>query len=69
VLRASIDWARHQEARSWELRSSTTLAELLIERGERDMARALLAPLYNWFTEGLDTHDLKAARSVLESLG
>jgi class 3 adenylate cyclase/tetratricopeptide (TPR) repeat protein len=68
VLRASIDWARQQQAKSWELRSSTTLAKLLIERGQRDIARALLAPIYNWFTEGFDTHDLKVAQKVLESL-
>jgi class 3 adenylate cyclase/tetratricopeptide (TPR) repeat protein len=69
TLRASIDWARHQQAKSWELRSSTTLAHLLIERGERNAARELLAPIYNWFTEGFDTHDLVAARKLLESLG
>lgn len=67
-LRAAIDWARQQQAKSWELRSSMTLAELLIERGDRAAARALLAPIYGWFTEGLDTHDLTAARSLLKSL-
>jgi tetratricopeptide (TPR) repeat protein len=67
-LRASIDWARRQQARSWELRSSTTLAELLAARGQRDAACELLAPIYNWFTEGFGTHDLKAARTTLESL-
>jgi predicted ATPase len=68
VLRASIDWARHQQAKSWELRSSTTLAQLLLERGRRDAARDLLAPIYNWFTEGFDTHDLTAARTLLKLL-
>jgi tetratricopeptide (TPR) repeat protein len=67
-LRAAIDWARQQQAKSWELRASTTLAELLVERGQRDAARWLLAPIYNWFTEGFDTHDVKAARGLLESL-
>jgi predicted ATPase len=67
-LRASIDCARQQQAKSWELRSSTTLAELLAERGQRDAASELLAPIYNWFTEGFDTHDLRVARSLLESL-
>ena len=67
-LRASIDWARQQQAKSWELRSSTTLAELLAERGQRDAARELLAPIHNWFTEGFDTHDLKAAKTLLEQL-
>ena len=67
-LRASIECARRQQARSWELRSSTTLAELLIECGQRDAARQLLAPIYDWFTEGFDTHDLKAARALLEDI-
>jgi class 3 adenylate cyclase/tetratricopeptide (TPR) repeat protein len=68
-LRASIEWARRQQARSWELRSSTTLAELLIECGQRDAARDLLKPIYEWFKEGLDTYDLKAARAMLEHIG
>jgi len=68
VLRTSIDWARQQEAKSWELRSSTTLAQLLVARGQRDAARELLTPIYDWFTEGFDTHDLTAARTLLESL-
>jgi predicted ATPase len=68
-LRASIDCARGQNAKSWELRSSTTLAELLLrDRGRRDEARELLKPTYEWFKEGFDTHDLKAARSLLEDL-
>jgi predicted ATPase len=67
-LRASIEWAREQQAKSWELRSSTTLAQLLLERSQRDAAREVLAPIYNWFTEGFDTHDLRAARTLLDSL-
>lgn len=67
-LRASIDWARQQQARSWELRSSTTLAELLVEREHRDAARELLAPIYGWFTEGFETKDLKDAKALLDEL-
>src|SRR5262249_45045972 len=67
-LRASIAWARQQQAKSWELRSSTTLAELLVARGERTAAGDLLAPVYDWFTEGFDTRDLKAARGLLENV-
>jgi class 3 adenylate cyclase len=67
-LRASIDWAHRQQAKSWELRSSTTLAELLTARGHHNTARALLEPIYKGFTKGLDTHDLKVARTTLESL-
>jgi hypothetical protein len=40
-----------------------------MEGGRRDAARELLAPVYNWFTEGFETHDLKAARSLLDELG
>jgi predicted ATPase len=67
-LRASIEWAREQQAKSWELRSATTLAELLATRGQRDAARELLAPVYGWFTEGFGTRDLKAAHRLLECL-
>jgi hypothetical protein len=67
-LRASIDWARHQQAKSWELRSSTTLAQLLRERGDQNGARDLLGPIYGWFTEGFNTHDLRVARDLLDSL-
>jgi class 3 adenylate cyclase/tetratricopeptide (TPR) repeat protein len=67
-LRASIDVARSQQARSWELRASTTLARMLAERGDRGAARDLVTPIYAWFTEGFDTHDLKQARQLLEDL-
>jgi class 3 adenylate cyclase/tetratricopeptide (TPR) repeat protein len=67
-LRASIAVAREQRAKSWELRTSTTLARLLAERSERRAAHDLLAPVYGWFTEGLDTHDLEAARTLLDQL-
>jgi tetratricopeptide (TPR) repeat protein len=67
-LRAAIDWAREQHGKSWELRAATTLAELLCGRGERDAARDLLSPIYGWFTEGFETHDLKAARTLLAEL-
>jgi class 3 adenylate cyclase/tetratricopeptide (TPR) repeat protein len=67
-LRASIDCARRQEARSWELRSSTTLAELVAADGRGEAARDVLSPIYSWFTEGFETHDLKAARSLLDEL-
>ena len=67
-LRASIEWARRQHAKSWELRSSTTLAELLVDGGRREAAHELLSPIYGWFTEGLDTADLQAARALLDEL-
>jgi class 3 adenylate cyclase/tetratricopeptide (TPR) repeat protein len=67
-LRASIDCAREQQARAWELRSSTTLAELLARRGQHEAARDLLAPIYQWFSEGAETRDLIEARELLETL-
>ena len=68
ALRAAIDFAREQQAKSWELRATTTLARHLAERGERRPARELLAPVYQWFTEGFDTKDLQDARSLLDEL-
>ena len=67
-LRASIECARGQQAKSWELRSSKTLAELLIKCGQRDAARQLLEPIYDWFTEGFDTLDLKEVKTLLYEL-
>jgi len=67
-LQASIEWGRRQQAKSWELRTATTLAELYIADRQFGAAREVLAPVYNWFTEGFATHDVKAARRVLESL-
>jgi len=67
-LRAAVDCARQQGAKSWELRSATTLAALLARRGQRDAAREVLSPIYRWFTEGADTKDLIDARVLLEEL-
>ena len=68
ILRASINCAREQQARSWELRSSTTLATLLLSHGKRDEARSLLTPICEWFTEGTETPDLADARELLQKL-
>ena len=65
---ASLDWAREQHAKSWELRTSISLARLWLARGKRRQAHELLAPIYNWFTEGFDTKDLKDARALLDEL-
>jgi len=65
---ASLDWARQQQAKSWELRTSTSLARLWQRQGKRNEARKLLAPVYNWFTEGFDTRDLKEAKALLDEL-
>ena len=65
---ASLDWAREQQGRSWELRTSTSLARLWQAQGKRKEAYELLAPIYDWFTEGFDTKDLKDAKALLEEL-
>jgi len=60
--------ARAQQAKSWELRTATSLARLWRDQGKRDEARDLLAPIYNWFTEGFDTLDLKEAKALIGEL-
>ena len=60
--------ARRQQAKSWELRAATSLAQLWQQQGKRAEARQLLAEVYGWFTEGFDTADLQEARALLEEL-
>ena len=60
--------ARQQQAKSWELRASMSLARLWRDQGKVPQARELLAPVYGWFTEGFDTRDLKEAKALLEAL-
>jgi predicted ATPase len=60
---------RGQSAKWWELRATVSLARLLAKQGRRDEARAILAEIYNWFTEGFDTADLKEAKALLDELG
>jgi hypothetical protein len=67
-FRAAIDVARSQKAKSWELRSTTTYAQLLANRGDRTWAREMLLGIYGWFTEGFDTKDLREARLLLDAL-
>jgi adenylate cyclase len=69
AFRTAIDVARQQCAKSLELRGTTSLARLLAKQGKRDEARSMLAGIYNWFTEGFDTADLKDAQALLEELG
>ena len=64
----SLDIARRQSARSWELRAVMSLASLWRDQGKREQARDLLAPVYGWFTEGFDTADLKEAKGLLDEL-
>jgi predicted ATPase/DNA-binding winged helix-turn-helix (wHTH) protein len=64
----AIEVARKQSAKSWELRATMSLARLLRDTGRRDKAHTMLAEIYNWFTEGFDTADLKDAKALLEEL-
>ena len=60
--------ARGQQAKSWELRAATTLARLLAGRGDRDEAVAVLKPVHDWFTEGLQTKDYLDSSLLLDEL-
>ena len=64
----AIDAAQSQSAKSWELRAATSLAKLWQSQGKNQEAHDLLAPIYDWFTEGFDTADLKEAKALLEEL-
>jgi len=65
----ALDIARNQQAKSFELRATTSLARLWQSQGKRDEARQVLGDVYGWFTEGFDTADLKDAKALLEMLG
>jgi predicted ATPase len=64
----ALTLARQRQARAWELRAVTSLARLWRQQGQREAARALLAPVYGRFTEGFDTTDLKEAKALLDEL-
>jgi predicted ATPase len=67
-LQHALAIARHQQAKSWELRAAVSLGRLWRQQGKRAEAHALLAPLYGWFTEGFDTPELQEAKLLLEEL-
>ena len=67
-LQRALGVARRQEAKSLELRATTSLARLWQQQGKRQEAHDLLAPVYHWFTEGFDTADLQEAKALLEEL-
>ena len=60
--------ARQQQARSWELRTAMSMARLWRDQGKPQQARELLAPVYDWFTEGFETLDLRRAKPLLDEL-
>ena len=64
----ALEVARSQEAKGWELRTAISLARLWQSGGKRKEAHDLLASVYNWFTEGFDTKDLKEAKALLDDL-
>ena len=64
----ALDVARHQQAKSYELRAAMSLSRLWQQQGKSAEARELLAPLYGWFTEGFDTQDLREAKALLSEL-
>jgi predicted ATPase len=65
-FRQALGWARRKEALSWELRAATSLARMWRDQGRSKEARKLLAPIFDRFTEGFDTADLKTAKSLLD---
>jgi class 3 adenylate cyclase/predicted ATPase len=67
--RQAIQVAQQQQAKSLELRAATSLSRLLQKQGRKEEARQMLEEVYDWFTEGFDTADLKEARALLEELG
>jgi len=67
-FRRAIEAAQRQQARSWELRATTSLCRLWQKQGKQKEARQVLAGIYGWFTEGFDTPDLKEAKALLEEL-
>jgi class 3 adenylate cyclase/predicted ATPase len=64
----AIEIARQQQAKSWELRATTSLARLWQSQGKKAEAQKILADVYNWFTEGFDTKDLQEAKALLQEL-
>jgi len=68
LYRKALSIAAEQEAKMWELRAGVSLARLRRNQGRRTEARDLLAPIYDWFTEGFDTPDLKEAKALLDEL-
>ena len=67
-LRQAIEVAHRQSAKWWELRATTSLARLLRDTDRPDAGRVILAEIYNRFTEGFDTPDLKDAKALLDEL-
>ena len=67
-FRDAIALAQKMSAKAWELRTTISLTRLLAQQGRRHEARAMLAEIYGWFTEGFDTADLRDAKALLDEL-
>src|SRR5262245_12002831 len=67
-FKKAIEIARHQQAKSLELRAVMSLSRLWQQQGKKAEARQILAEIYGWFTEGFDTKDLQEAKALLEAL-
>ena len=67
-FRQAITIAQRQQTKSWELRATLSLVRFLMKQNRRDEARSMLTEVYNWFTEGFDTADLKEAKVLLDEL-
>lgn len=68
LLQKALGVARSQHAKTLELRAAVDLAKLWMDRGRREEAIKMLAPIYGWFTEGFETQDLKQAKALLDQL-
>jgi predicted ATPase len=68
ALRRALTIAQQQQARWWELRAATSLAQHLRDEGRNAEACSVLKPVFDWFTEGFDTPDLKHAKALLDQL-
>jgi len=64
----AVEIARQQQAKSWELRATMSLARLWRQQGKTTEAHQLLSKIYHWFTEGFDTKNLQEAKALLEEL-
>ena len=64
----ALEVARRQEAKFWELRAASALARLWFNEGRQSEALSLVAPVYDWFTEGFDTRELRNAKALLAEL-
>jgi predicted ATPase len=66
-LSRALALAHRQQAKAWELRAAMSLSRLWQQQGKQEDARQLLAAVYNWFTQGLETADLQEARALLDA--